>query len=654
MGITVMGGGLAAAILSGGSAVASVSEGIGQEMAGQNVFADLFSSLRGRLQEMDLSQAGGDETLNALLAQTLAGAAGDKAAITLLSATLPSLPDAESAQLASDLSQQMAADGKSTQTIRDILSQLHLGRDHSADKETPVDASLLKVPDASLSSQLPADPLVSQMAPEDALRLSKKALAEEKSAAIKNSDDPSVAAEDLLASLLFANPLPTNQPLETSTGRFVTARSDTPSEERGQILVDSASSRGISYGQAGSQVAAEPSLPEALPDTLSVANAALSAVDADSSLAASSTAYLPPLPKQTADTNPENMPADDTRQRAPLLRPAKFAASDLPPSQEAAKFDPLAAGITTPSASELEKSLAGRKNQIKDDVRSGNGILAQANANANATAGVFANAESAARYLARENAQTNQLSASENRAARDADLANFSTDRSAARSLSEAIAKAAQADANALSGAGGLALQVPVQESAQTNVAPSVENVRAFAHTLQGVQTSAAGASRALETSAAEQTRISASVYDQGSWSKQLGERVVWMNQNGYQKAELHLNPSHLGPLQISLSIGADQTVATFVSQHAEVRQAIQDGLPQLREMFTSAGISLGQTHVGTQSQESFQQQFQQQTGSSSTRFQGDPSILGGEVASGTASALPSSRQSRGTVDLFA
>lgn len=160
----------------------------------------------------------------------------------------------------------------------------------------------------------------------------------------------------------------------------------------------------------------------------------------------------------------------------------------------------------------------------------------------------------------------------------------------------------------------------------------------------------------------AEQTSfqsIQASVHDRNAWSKQLGEHVLWMSQQGQQTAELHLNPSHLGPMQITLSIGGNdqQTTANFVSQHAEVRQAIQDGLPQLREMFSSAGISLGQTSVNAQSQQQSQQQaFSSQNPQTFQR--GGTDILGGPSvgteAASSAIRTTSITQGRGLVDLFA
>ena len=77
-------------------------------------------------------------------------------------------------------------------------------------------------------------------------------------------------------------------------------------------------------------------------------------------------------------------------------------------------------------------------------------------------------------------------------------------------------------------------------------------------------------------------------------WDDALGQKVLWMVSSQEQVAELSLNPPDLGPLQVTLSISNDQATATFVSQHADVRQALEAALPRLREMMAESGISLG------------------------------------------------------------
>jgi flagellar hook-length control protein FliK len=85
----------------------------------------------------------------------------------------------------------------------------------------------------------------------------------------------------------------------------------------------------------------------------------------------------------------------------------------------------------------------------------------------------------------------------------------------------------------------------------------------------------------------------------ESSWSQQFGEKIVWLAKNDQQSAQININPPELGPVQITLNLSGDQAKVTFASPHMEVRQAIENSLPQLKEMLSSAGINLGQTNVG-------------------------------------------------------
>lgn len=77
-----------------------------------------------------------------------------------------------------------------------------------------------------------------------------------------------------------------------------------------------------------------------------------------------------------------------------------------------------------------------------------------------------------------------------------------------------------------------------------------------------------------------------------------MGQKVLWMVSQQQQVAELTLNPPDLGPLQVVLTINNDQASATFISQNADVRQALEAALPRLKEMMADSGLSLGNTAV--------------------------------------------------------
>lgn len=96
----------------------------------------------------------------------------------------------------------------------------------------------------------------------------------------------------------------------------------------------------------------------------------------------------------------------------------------------------------------------------------------------------------------------------------------------------------------------------------------------------------------------------------QPKWGGEFAQKIVWLTSQQQQVAEIHLNPAHLGPVDVMLSITQDQATAQFSSPHLAVREAIEQALPKLREMLAENGIQLGNVTVGA---DSFQQDSRQQ-----------------------------------------
>lgn len=88
------------------------------------------------------------------------------------------------------------------------------------------------------------------------------------------------------------------------------------------------------------------------------------------------------------------------------------------------------------------------------------------------------------------------------------------------------------------------------------------------------------------------------------AWPNQLGQQLVqFARLGGEQQIEMKLNPAELGPLSITLKMTEQGAQAQFLSAHAQVRQVLEQAMPQLREALAEQGISLGETSVGEQHQ---------------------------------------------------
>jgi len=144
---------------------------------------------------------------------------------------------------------------------------------------------------------------------------------------------------------------------------------------------------------------------------------------------------------------------------------------------------------------------------------------------------------------------------------------------------------------------------------------------------------------------------LGASVNGQG-WNQAMGERVVFMARNGIQSANVRLHPQNLGPLDIRVSVQNEQASVTFNVQNASTREAVEQALPRLRELFEQQGMDLVDVDVSDQ-----QQQFAE-GGEHGTGGDGQPGHAGSQAEEGddgpAISLTPAEVAARGGVDYYA
>lgn len=137
----------------------------------------------------------------------------------------------------------------------------------------------------------------------------------------------------------------------------------------------------------------------------------------------------------------------------------------------------------------------------------------------------------------------------------------------------------------------------------------------------------------------------------QAKWGGEFSQKVVWLTSQQQQVAEIHLNPAHLGPVEVMLTITQDQATAQFLSPHSAVREAIEQALPKLREMMAENGIQLGNVMVGS---DSFQQENRQQHAGHSDR--GNPHVTDSAQSKSTnqIEAIAAPTRHQGIVNTYA
>lgn len=161
-----------------------------------------------------------------------------------------------------------------------------------------------------------------------------------------------------------------------------------------------------------------------------------------------------------------------------------------------------------------------------------------------------------------------------------------------------------------------------------------------------------------VQNPAATGDRIPARVGTQ-AWDNQVSQRIVYMI-GKEQAATLTLNPPDLGPVQVVLNVSNDQATVAFSSQQLEVRQALENAMPRLREMMSESGIALGNATVdaGAANQQGSQNSERRaEAGNGNGGGNGLPGTGQGDVA--VNEVAPRATRSvalgdRGMVDLFA
>lgn len=233
-------------------------------------------------------------------------------------------------------------------------------------------------------------------------------------------------------------------------------------------------------------------------------------------------------------------------------------------------------------------------------------------------------------------------------AAADSDAAGFSLAAGAQTTAQESADLRAQAQALVPLDAG------KTQPQLRDAAASTAANLEAPLPTVTQLQAQAAKLESLPNPAAMPGDRIPARLGTQ-AWDNQVSQRIVYMV-GKEQAATLTLNPPDLGPVQVVLNVTNDGASVAFSSNQQEVRQALENALPRLREMMGESGIALGNATVDAGMPDGRQAQ---QDGERRHGGAGGPSNAGGTVAVGDdAAARPATRTvslgDNGLVDTFA
>jgi flagellar hook-length control protein FliK len=81
-------------------------------------------------------------------------------------------------------------------------------------------------------------------------------------------------------------------------------------------------------------------------------------------------------------------------------------------------------------------------------------------------------------------------------------------------------------------------------------------------------------------------------------WSTEVAQTLAHVILLHNRRVELQLNPAHLGPVEVRISFSADQPSLVISAADPRTRSALEQSLPQLRDLLAAQGITLGQATV--------------------------------------------------------
>lgn len=117
------------------------------------------------------------------------------------------------------------------------------------------------------------------------------------------------------------------------------------------------------------------------------------------------------------------------------------------------------------------------------------------------------------------------------------------------------------------------------------------------ATTLQGGATNAGPGQNGIHS--AMTFAVSQPVGAEG-WSQQLGDKILTVMRADVGEAVINLAPEELGPVKVSLTVVDGEVRLHWIAHASETRQALEQSIPRLREMFAQEGLQLADSQVSS------------------------------------------------------
>lgn len=137
------------------------------------------------------------------------------------------------------------------------------------------------------------------------------------------------------------------------------------------------------------------------------------------------------------------------------------------------------------------------------------------------------------------------------------------------------------------------------------------------------------------------------------AFAPEVATRVSLMAVDGVQHAELQLNPADMGPVAVQIVVDGSQAQVSFHVAHAETRQALEQGLPDLAAALQGQGLTLSGGGVFQQAQREARGNGGD-TGTDRGSNTAGSRLTGAAPGAGSGTASQVARRTVGLLDTFA
>jgi flagellar hook-length control protein FliK len=98
-------------------------------------------------------------------------------------------------------------------------------------------------------------------------------------------------------------------------------------------------------------------------------------------------------------------------------------------------------------------------------------------------------------------------------------------------------------------------------------------------------------------------------------WDKAFNQRIVMMQKQQHQLAEIRLNPLNMGPIKVSIQKGESDSSIQMWAANSQTRELIEQALPKLKEMLTESGSGEFELEMSEFSKHPHQNQQSEESG---------------------------------------